>query len=123
MGYLDDNGALLPDLAPLIPEDIEETMDEQDIVLDNDAQSLANLAFDPGFKQIRDKLEKYVNTFRSGAAIDYDKSTPLEVIGQKFIISSTLAAMAEDVLGMVENAQKAVAERENKKRESQKSKQ
>ena len=114
-----DEGAITPSLDPLIPEDVLETQDTQQESLNSDDVNVASLLYNPGFAPIKKRLEEHVNNFQSGKGLNFDANTPMDVIGQKYVVSSTIAGICKELLDMVTNAATAVAERENDKRGKQ----
>ena len=106
-----DNGALIPELEPLesTPEDVEETEDNENRKLVASDEQLASLIGHPGYARLEDRLNHYIDQFRTGKGMAFDKDTPLEVIGQKYVVASTIANICEELKEMVDNAANSVA--------------
>jgi hypothetical protein len=106
-----DNSALIPDLDPItVPEDVEEIEEQQNEELVAKDQELASLLGHPGYAKVQARLDQYIDDFRSGKSMNYDANTPLEIIGQKYVVSSLVANICEELRDMVTDAANSVAE-------------
>lgn len=114
-----DTSALVPDMEPLIPEDVEETQQAQQEQLVSGDRELADLQSHAGYRKLEERLDAYIDDFTTGKSMAFDKDTPLDVIGQKYVVASTIASICAELKGMVTSATEAVNQEEMAKREAE----
>lgn len=116
MSAFEESGALVPSLEPLVPEDVEETQEEQQEYLNTHDEALASLVFSPGYKVLEDKLQGYIDGLSSGKSVNIDEKDTFEIIGQKYMVARGVADICQELLNTVTSASQAVADREIKRR-------
>jgi hypothetical protein len=60
-------------------------------------------------------MQADIDGLRTGSMLKIDDTTPLEIVGQRFVIASTVASKLESYLQMVNGARQAVVEYEQRK--------
>jgi|FreactcultureFD7_1027221.scaffolds.fasta_scaffold00292_30 hypothetical protein len=111
-----DNQSLIPDTPLIATEDMvsDQTLQEQ-IDLDQE-KAIAEIIVTPGWKVVEQKLDNYIETFRTGKFMGDTENLALADIGQKFVIANTVASICEDIKSTVYKAAEAVAEHERRQR-------
>jgi hypothetical protein len=109
---MNDDGALVPSLDPLMPEDVQQTFESQQAPLEQADAELAVLSSVPGFIRVQAKMQKYIDDFHSGAAIGITPQMTVHDVGEKYLVASGVATVLQDILGDVTRAQQSIAARE-----------
>lgn len=112
---MNDNSALIPDLDPIEPidtsdEEVNTAEENQHKELVAQDEQLASLIGHPGYAKLEARLNQYIDDFTTGKSMNYDKDTPLDIIGQKYVVSSTIANICRELKDMVDNAANSVAQ-------------
>lgn len=105
-----DNQALRPDVLDLDMSEVVEQEPVTDAVETED--KLAAVGSLPGWEMIAERMTADITGFRTGKTVAIDASTDLATIGQRFVIASTVADHLQAYLDMVNDARRAVVERE-----------
>ena len=106
---MSDTNALVPEAPILTGEEI--VADHLDENLEQKDQERAELLITSGWEQVTAVLDRHIQNFRTGKGLTIDGNTPLEEIGKKFVIASTIASICEEIKADVINAANAVVER------------
>lgn len=101
-----DSQALVPDLPVLSDESIEPNKPAEQVI-EADTKTAEMLATDTG-RHIIAILDRHIESFRTGKGLTIDANTPLEEIGKKFVIASTIAQICEDIKADIINAANSV---------------
>lgn len=112
-----DNQAIAPTADDIVPQlDDSEVVEKQAIdEAHENEKELASLSSTRGWKRIADSMQADIDGLRTGSALQIDDKTPLEIVGQRFVIAASVAAKLESYLDMVNQAAKAVADYERRK--------
>lgn len=112
-----DDQAITPQADELVGLDMDEVVEKEAIDdAHQEEQALTQLSTSKGWQKIANKMKTDIEGLRTGSSVDIKSDTPMEVIGQKYLVASTVAAHLQSYLDMVENATKATIEYEARKR-------
>ena len=111
-----DEQAITPNADDLTVMDDSEVVETE--AIDDAHQSeveLASLNSTRGWQRIATKMQSDIDGLRTGSKLDFKPDTALEIIGQKYLIASLVAAHLQQYMDMVSGAQKATVEYEARK--------
>lgn len=116
---MNDDQGIVPQANDLPGLDMDEVVEKQAIdEAAQEEQAIASLSATKGWQKIAGKMQADIDGLRTGSSVNIDDKTPLELVGQKYLIAVTVATHLQSYLDMVSNAQKATAEYEQRKRTS-----
>lgn len=111
-----DTGAMTPELDFLVAEDVAEEDDLQVQANLDRERIIASIQLHPGWSALEEKLDSYITVFRTGSFMNGIDKSDLKLVGEKYVIASTIANICEDLKRTVLNAAETVAEHDTRNR-------
>lgn len=112
-----DDQAVMPESGAILPEIDDSEIVESEAIDDahQSEKELAAISNTKGWQRIASKMREDVEGLRTGAALQIDDKTPLEIVGQRFVIASSVATKLQEYLNMVDGATEATVAYERRK--------
>lgn len=112
-----DDFAVMPETGNILPNlDPSEVVESRAIDDAHESEKeLAAISNTKGWQRIATKMREDIENLRTGAAVAITPETPMEEIGKKFVIASSVASKLQEYLDMVDGATEATVAYERRK--------